>query len=515
MTTVATPAAHPVVLRLEGVSKVYPGTLALKNVDFELYSGAVNVLVGENGAGKSTMMKIIAGVELPSKGRIWLDGKPVQLGSTEVAREHGIGIVFQELNLFPNLTIAENMFIGREITSRLFAIDKAAQVTKAQELLGQLEHHLDPNLLVGELRIGEQQIIEIAKAVGQDARILILDEPTSALSAPEVEILFRVINDLKSRGVAIVYISHRLEELIRIGDYITVLRDGCVTGSARMKDVDLPWIVRQMVGSSTRNFARAGDSEWGQTVLEVEHVFLPRLGAPGFLVDDMSLSLKAGEIVGIYGLMGAGRTELFECIYGCHPERATGSVKLLGKELIGRNVTACIDAGLALIPEDRKTDGLVHTMSISENLTLASLWRLVTMGYLNPKAEGTAAERFVKSLSIKTKNIGLEIGSLSGGNQQKVVIGRALMTDPKVLLMDEPSRGIDIGAKAEVFRVMRDLAKTGLGILFVTSDLEEVLALSDRVVVMSRGKLAARFGPGEATQDAVVRASNSNQLLAA
>ena len=316
MKPLTSPQSHPVVLKLEGVSKVYPGTMALKAVDFELYAGAVNVLVGENGAGKSTMMKVIAGVESPSEGQIWLDGKAVQLGSTEVARQHGIGIVFQELNLFPNLTIAENMFIGREISSRMYAIDSEAQAKKAEQLLGELEHHLDPNLLVGELRIGEQQIIEIAKAIGQNARILILDEPTSALSAPEVEILFRVINDLKSRGVAIVYISHRLEELIRIGDYITVLRDGCVTGSAKMKDVDLTWIVRQMVGSNTKNFARAGDNRLGETVLEVNHVCLPRLGAPGYLVDDMSLSLRAGEIVGIYGLMGAGRTELFECIYG-------------------------------------------------------------------------------------------------------------------------------------------------------------------------------------------------------
>jgi erythritol transport system ATP-binding protein len=508
-------AEHPVVLQLEGVSKIYPGTMALKRVDFDLRAGAVNVLVGENGAGKSTMMKIIAGVEQPSEGRILLDGKPVHLGSTEQARAHGIGIVFQELNLFPNMSIAENLFIGREVTTRWGAIEKQTHREKAQALLRELEHDLDPDLLVGELRIGQQQIIEIAKAMAQNARILILDEPTSALSAPEVEILFRVINDLKSRGVAIVYISHRLEELIRIGDYITVLRDGRITGSSVMSEVDVPWIVKQMVGASTRNFARAEDHAFGDTVLEVANVFLPRPGAPGYLVDDMSLTLRAGEIVGIYGLMGAGRTELFECIFGCHPERARGSVKLLGRELIGKDVTACISAGLALIPEDRKADGLVHSMSISENLTLANLWRMARRWHLSPQVEGRETQRFIQSLSIKAKRPELEIGSLSGGNQQKVVIGRALMTDPKVLLMDEPSRGIDIGAKADVFKVMRDLAKSGLGILFVTSDLEEVMALSDRIVVMSNGRLAAQFGLGEATEDAVVLASNSGQLLAA
>ena len=515
MTANITNATHPVVLKLEGVSKLYPGTVALKNVDFDLRSGAVNVLVGENGAGKSTMMKIIAGVEQPSHGRILLDGEAVHLNSTEDARARGIGIVFQELNLFPNMSIAENLFMGHELTSRWKTIDQAAQHARAHELLKELEHDLDPTMLVGELRVGQQQIIEIAKAMGQNARILILDEPTSALSAPEVEILFRVINELKARGVAIVYISHRLEELVRIGDYITVLRDGRITGSAKVAEVDVPWIVRQMVGASTRNFARTDDHRFGETVLEVDHVFLPRNGAPGYLVEDMGLHLKQGEIVGIYGLMGAGRTELLECIFGCHPGRATGSVRLQGQELMGRDVTACISAGLALIPEDRKRDGLVHTMSIAENLTLASLWRLATRGHLNPVVESEAIHKSIASLAIKAKRPELEIGSLSGGNQQKVVIGRALMTDPKVLLMDEPSRGIDIGAKADVFKVMRDLAKTGLGILFVTSDLEEVMALSDRIVVMSNGRLAAQFELGAATQEAVVLASNSGQLLAA
>ena len=298
--------------------------MALKNVEFELHAGAVNVLVGENGAGKSTMMKIIAGVEQPSQGRMLLDGEPVQLRDTDDAARHGIGIVFQELNLFPNLTIAENLFIGREIVRAGHAIDTAAQTARTRELLRELEHDLDPATPVGELRIGQQQIIEIAKALSQNARILILDEPTSALSAPEVEILFRVIRDLKARGVAIVYISHRLEELVRIGDYITVLRDGCITGSARMAEVDVPWIVRQMVGASTRDFARAEDHVLGDVVLEVDRLSLPRGGAPGYLVDDVSLALRRGEIVGIYGLMGAGRTELFECIFGCHPDRRPG-----------------------------------------------------------------------------------------------------------------------------------------------------------------------------------------------
>jgi len=506
---------QPVVLRVAQVSKRYPGTHALKEVDFEVRAGAVNVLVGENGAGKSTLMKIIAGVEQPSSGEVLLDGEPVHLHGVDEARRRGIGIVFQELNLFPNLSIAENLFIGRERLRAGHAIDEDAQRRRSRELLRQLDHDLDPDTLVGELRIGEQQIIEIAKALAQDARILILDEPTSALSVPEVEILFRVIRELKARGVAIVYISHRLEELVRIGDFITVLRDGCITGTARMADVDVAWIVRQMVGASTRDFARAADHVVGDAVLEVEHLSLPRAGAPGQLVDDVSLTLRRGEIVGIYGLMGAGRTELFECIFGCHPDRARGSVRVAGTELLGRNVGACIAAGLALIPEDRKADGLVASMSIAENMTLASLWQLARGGRLRPADERSAVARFIASLSIKVADAALEIGSLSGGNQQKVVIGRALMTGPKVLLMDEPSRGIDIGAKAEVFKVMRDLARAGMGILFVTSDLDEVMALSDRILVMSNGRVTAAFDAGEASQQALVAASAVGHALAA
>ena len=511
----ASPSVRPVVLRLEKVSKSYPGTLALNSVEFDVHAGAVNVLVGENGAGKSTMMKIIAGVEQPSQGRVLLDGQPVHLRNTDEARRHGIGIVFQELNLFPNLTIAENLFIGREITRAGLGIDSQRQRERALELLRELEHEIDPDTAVAELRIGQQQIVEIAKALSQEARILILDEPTSALSAPEVEILFRVIGELKARGVAIVYISHRLEELVRIGDYITVLRDGCITGTARMAEVDVPWIVRQMVGASTRDFARAKDHRFGETVLEIAGVSLPRGGVPGYLVEDVSLRLRRGEIVGIYGLMGAGRTELFECVFGCHPLRARGGVRLEGAELMGRDVATCIKAGLALIPEDRKADGLVHSMSIAGNLTLASLWRLARGGRLRPADERDAVRRFIVSLSIKAPDADLEIGTLSGGNQQKVVIGRALMTEPKVLLMDEPSRGIDIGAKAEVFKVMRELAQAGLGILFATSDLEEVMALSDRILVMSNGRVTAEFESGQASQDAIVAASSVGHAVAA
>ncbi|MDE3010907.1 MAG: sugar ABC transporter ATP-binding protein [Pseudomonadota bacterium] len=508
------PGPHaPALLRLSSVTKVYPGTTALRNVDFALHAGAVNVLVGENGAGKSTMMKIIAGIERPTQGEILLDGRAVQLHSTDEARKLGIGIVHQELNLFPNLTITENLFLGRELTGTGPAIDMAEQRRQASALLHALEHALDPDTLVGDLRIGQQQIVEIARALAQDARILILDEPTSALSAPEVEILFRVIRDLRARGVGIVYISHRLEELVRIGDFITVLRDGSITGSAEMTQVDVAWIVRQMVGASTRDFARAADHQWGDTVLKAQGIRLGRPGAPGFLVDGVDLAVRRGEIVGIYGLMGAGRTELLECIFGCHPDRARGSLCLDGRELLGADVATCIAAGLAMIPEDRKADGLIPTLSIGANLTLSSLLRLCRGAFLSLVREREAIDRSVSALAIKARDPAHDIGSLSGGNQQKVVIGRALMTGPKVLLMDEPSRGIDISAKSDVFKVMRDLSATGIGIVFVTSDLDEVMALSDRIVVMSNGRITAEFGPGEATQDAIVAASAAGHNL--
>ncbi|CAG4918033.1 sugar ABC transporter ATP-binding protein [Paraburkholderia gardini] len=498
-------ATDDIILQVEGVTKMYPGTVALKDVNFDVRRGAVNVLVGENGAGKSTLMKIIAGAEQPGSGRLLLDGEPIELTSSSDALRHGIGIVFQELNLFPNLSIAENVFIAHEITRGRIDIDAGAQRRTVRELLKRLELDVSPDTLVEDLRIGQQQLVEIAKALAHDARILILDEPTSALSAAEVEVLFQVIADLKSQGVAIVYISHRLEELIRIGDYITVLRDGRITGNQPMDQVDVPWIVRQMVGRETKDFSRPIGHERGGEVLTVHDVSLPRKGT-GLLVDHVSLSLHAGEIVGIYGLMGAGRSELFECVLGCHPH-ATGDVVLDGKPLNGKAIAKRVADGLALIPEDRKADALLPILSIGSNMTLSSLAGFARGFHILRQREQNAITRFIRDLAIKVADAYLPVSSLSGGNQQKVIIARALMTAPKVLLMDEPSRGIDVGAKADIFKVMRDLAVKGLGILFVTSDLEEVMALSDRILVMSNGRITAEFDAAGATQDALVAAS--------
>ena len=496
---------HPVLLTVDNVTKVYPGTVALKDASFSVRGGAVNVLVGENGAGKSTLMKIIAGAEQPSSGRIVIDGEPVVLSGSAEARRRGIGIVFQELNLFPNLSIAENVFMAHEITRGRIDIDASAQRQRVRALLERLELDVSPDTLVEDLRIGQQQIVEIAKALAQDARILILDEPTSALSAAEVEVLFRVIADLKAAGVGIVYISHRLEELVRIGDYITVLRDGHITGQQRMSDIDVPWIVRQMVGRETKDFSRPITHVPGQTVLKVDNVSLPRRGA-GYLVDHVSLELRAGEVVGIYGLMGAGRSELFECLLGCH-RHATGTVTLAGLSLTGKSIADRVALGMALVPEDRQADGLLAALSISSNMTLSSLPQLAHGFDIRAGDEQRSVSRFIRDLAIKAADWRLAVSSLSGGNQQKVVIARGLMTTPKVLLLDEPSRGIDVGAKGDVFKVMRDLAGQGIGIVFVTSDLAEVKALSDRILVMSNGRVTAEFDGASATDSAIVAAS--------
>lgn len=502
---------HPISLSIIDGVKVYPGTVALNHVNFDLRMGAVNVLVGENGAGKSTMMKVIAGVEQLTEGRIVLDGQEVTFRSTDDAARHGIGIVFQELNLFPNLTVAENIFIAREKTRGGVDIDKAAERRDARALMKRLEHDIDPDALVGDLKVGQQQIVEIAKSLAQNARILILDEPTSALSAAEVEILFRVIDDLRASGVGIVYISHRMEELIRVGDYITVLRDGVITGAQSMQGVDIGWIVERMIGGASKEFPKEHEHAYGPEIFRAEHVFLPD-AAGGFAVQDVSFSLRVGEILGIYGLMGAGRSELLECIIGQH-RHYRGTFHVAGEPLRSRGVAGRIAQGIALIPEDRKTDGLVQILSIRENMTLSSLGAFTRGFHMSLRREAQTVADFIRRMTVKVASAEHEVSSLSGGNQQKVVISKALMTNPRVLLMDEPSRGIDIGAKAEVFRVMRKLAADGLGIVFVTSDLDEVLSLSDRIIVMSNGRITGEFSKETATQTALVEASAKGHAM--
>jgi erythritol transport system ATP-binding protein len=497
--------AEDLVLAGLQLSKVYPGTFALRDVDFNVHRAKVNVLVGENGAGKSTLMKILAGVEQPTTGQLLLDGQPIEVHSAADAQDLGIGIIYQELNLCSNLSVADNIYLGRELVHG-GRIDRAGQREGARQLTMRLGHDIDPDTIVSELRVGQQQIVEIAKALNQNLRVLIMDEPTSALSAAEVEELFAVIRDLKADGVSIIYISHRLEETIEIGDYITVLRDGQVVAESRTAVIDVPWIVEKMVGKDPAAMFTKQATAIGDTLLRVDDLCLLRHG--GYAVDHVSFALQAGEIVGIYGLMGAGRSELFECLAGRHAD-VSGDVYLAGSLLERCTVGDRIRAGIILAPEDRQREGLVPTLSVTDNMLLASLDRFVT-GYapiLRPSKAEHAVRRQIGDLAIRVASPNQPITALSGGNQQKVVIAKALLTSPTVLLLDEPSRGIDVNAKSEIFALIARLAERGYGVLFTSSELKEVLAMSDRILVMSNGCITGEFSRDQATEDLLVAAS--------
>jgi ABC-type sugar transport system ATPase subunit len=493
------------------VTKIYPGTVALNKVNFNVYRGKVNVLIGENGAGKSTLMKIVAGIEHPTEGTILLDGEEILIKNTREASEKGIGIIHQELNLFPNMTIAQNIFMGRENTKHGFILEHKLHIEKTVKLLQKLEHPIDPNTYVSELRVGQQQIVEIAKTMAQqDLKVLIMDEPTSSLSTAEVNVLFKLINELKAQGISIVYISHRMEEIMRIGDHVTILRDGNFIAEEEVKNIDIPWIVRQMVGHSDTKMSYKVEKSIGEELLRVKSITLPRKGG-GYTLEDVSFSLRKGEILGVYGLLGAGRTELLECLMGMRPE-STGEVYLNDKKIKPESIWGQIQKGFALIPEDRQREGLVQSLSIAKNMTLASLWNYVKGFHLINKKEDDAITEKIDDLEIKVADRKLPILSLSGGNQQKVVISKGILTAPKVLLLDEPSRGIDVGAKADVFSIINKYAVQGLGVVVISSELKEIIGIADRVIVLSNGKLTGEFAGEDITEEALIKASVAGQI---
>ncbi len=493
-----------VILTAEKVSKIFPGTVALDDVDFSVYKGKVNVLIGENGAGKSTLMKILAGVEKPTHGKIVLEGKEITLHSPLDATKLGIGIIYQELNLCPNLSVVDNVYLARELKTNGI-IDKKTEYKKVLELIKHLEQKIDPDALVSDLRIGQQQIVEIAKALAQDVRILIMDEPTSALSAAEVEVLFRIIRELKSRDVSIIYISHKLEELLQIGDYVTVLRDGKKVAEEKAANINVFWIIEKMVGRNPTALFTRKEREHGDVMLRVEDLTLPRQGG-GFVLDHINFELHQGEILGIYGLMGAGRSDLLDCLAGAK-EYTSGKIFLNGEPVNSRTVAERIDAGFVLVPEDRQRFGLVGPLSVIDNMLLSSLKNYLSGIFLSSKDEKKAAEKQVKELRIRVASIQQPITSLSGGNQQKVVVAKGLLTKPKVLLLDEPTRGIDVGAKYEIFDIMNQLVAKKFGVIFVSSELKEILAMSDRILVMSKGAITGEFSHDEATHEKLVTAS--------
>ncbi len=493
-------------LEVKDITKIYPGTMALKGVDFSVEKGKVNVLVGENGAGKSTLMKIIAGIEQPTSGEIIFKKNKVSFKNSTEAANLGIGIIHQELSLFPNMTVMQNLFIGREEKSNLFTVNKKSQIEKTKKVLKQLNQSINPNEMIANLRVGKQQIVEIARNVAKEGlEILIMDEPTSSLSVAEVKILFSVIEDLKAKGIGIVYISHRLEELMQIGDNITVLRDGNIVANSKIKDITLDWIVEKMTGLEASNQKKPHDFSSKEEVLKVENLSLYRNGR--YIFKDISFSLKKGEILGIYGLLGAGRTEVFEALMGVNLADS-GTTWLNGKNMSIKDVATQIKNGFAYVPEDRQREGLIQTLNIKKNLTLSSLLKYVKHIAINKSLENNSADSMIKQLDIKVSNKELPILSLSGGNQQKVVIGKGMLTSPKIYLLDEPSRGIDIGAKYEVYNIIRKLAKSGISVIVISSELKEIIAIANRILVLSNGVLKGNVTGEEINEQNLVALSS-------
>lgn len=493
------------VLSVREVTKKYPGTIALDHVTLDIYPGKVNVIMGENGAGKSTLMKIIAGVESPTSGNLILDGETIQINSAGKALDNGIGIIYQELTVCPNLSVTDNIFLAREIKNRFGMVDQKKQRIIALEMLNKLEQPIHPDLPVNQLRVGQQQLVEIARSLKDNVRILIMDEPTSALSRKETSILTEIVRDVTSRGVAVIYISHKLDECLEIGDRFAVLRDGKLVGQANKKDASLSWIIKHMAGKNPDELYPETNHKKGNVILKAENYCLPRVQGEGYLVDRVSFTLHSGEITGIYGLMGAGRTELLESLFGLH-NHARGKLVLDGKVIDGLPIEQRIRNGLMLIPEDRQKQGLVQTLSVAENMTLSSLKSYQKSGFLSNKLEKEAVCDYIRKLIIRLSDPDQPVVTLSGGNQQKVVIAKCMLTNPKVLMMDEPTRGVDVGAKYDIFKIMSDFAARDTSVLFTSSELREIMEMSDRVLVLARGRITADLRGPDITEKAILDA---------
>lgn len=479
-----------IILTCRGIVKTYGVTEALKGVDFSIRRGQVTALFGENGAGKSTLMKIISGVEQPSSGVITLNGEEVHFADTNEASANGVVIIHQELNLAANMTVRDNVFLGREILGRA-GIDYAAEDKIVRDVMTRLEEDIKPSTMVSDLRLGQQQIVEIARAISLDAEILIMDEPTSALSSSEVEVLFRIIDELTAQGVSIVYISHHLEEAIEVSDYCVVFRDGSLVSEAEASQVNLSWVINQMIGADVIADTAKISQQTGRPMLEITNYSVADpLNPERFVAENISLTVHTGEIVCLFGLMGAGRTELLESLAGRAPN-VSGDVRLDGQLVSSFSIAGRIDAGMALVPEDRQRDGLVQTMSVGQNISLANLGQMLRGAFVKTRTEAERVVNAITNVRVKTSGAGAPIGSLSGGNQQKVVIGKVLMTNPKAILLDEPTRGIDVGAKTEVFALLQRESENGMAVLFATSEIGEALSAAHRVIIMRRGRIVA------------------------
>jgi ABC-type sugar transport system ATPase subunit len=493
-------------LEMKEITKSFPGVRALDGVSFDLNQGEIHALVGENGAGKSTLIKILAGVYLHPEydGEIFLDGSARRFANVRDAEKAGIAVIYQELSLVKDVSVAENIFLGRE-PRRFGVINWETLYSRAQKLLDDLHLAIDPLTPVRNLGIGQQQLVEIAKALSQDARIVVLDEPTAALTDAEVETLFGILNKLRSRGVAMIYISHKLDEVFRISDRITVLRDGRTIGTDATQSLDEGRVIAKMVGREVGQIFPEANHERGDVIFEARNVTVEDPGVPGkLLVDRVGFTARKAEVLGIAGLMGSGRSELLMAIFGAHPGRKSAEILIDQKPVQINRPSDAIKHGIGFVTEDRKRYGLILDQTILKNMTLAGLRKLSGRFVTNEDAEAAAAERSARELRIKANSVFMIAGTLSGGNQQKVVLAKWLLTNPRVLFLDEPTRGIDVGAKQEIYAQINRLAESGLAIVLVSSELPEVLGLSDRVIVLHEGRITGEFPRGEATPEAVM-----------
>ncbi|MGI8490508.1 ribose ABC transporter ATP-binding protein RbsA [Pectobacterium sp. S5] len=491
-------------LQLQGITKSFPGVKALSGAALNVYPGKVMALVGENGAGKSTMMKVLTGIYRKDAGSIHFLGKEVDFSGPKASQEAGIGIIHQELNLIPQLTIAENIFLGREFTNRFGRIDWNKMYAEADKLLKRLNLRYDSRRMVGDLSIGDQQMVEIAKVLSFESKVIIMDEPTDALTDTETASLFSVIKELQSQGCGIVYISHRLKEIFEICDDITVFRDGQFIGERPVSDLEEDTLIEMMVGRKLEDQYPRSNKAPGEVRLKVQNL-------SGSGVDSVSFTVRKGEILGVAGLMGAGRTELMKILYGALP-RTGGNVTLDGRDVVTRKPQDGLANGIVYISEDRKRDGLVLGMSVKENMSLTALrYFSHAGGRLKHAEEQLTVADFIRLFNVKTPSMEQPIGLLSGGNQQKVAIARGLMTRPNVLILDEPTRGVDVGAKKEIYQLINQFKEEGLSIILVSSEMPEVLGMSDRIIVMHEGRLSGDFPIEQATQEALMAAAVGKQ----
>ena len=504
-------------LEAKHIGKQFGGVKALSDVNLKLYPGKVNAIIGENGAGKSTLMKIFSGVHTQYDGEIILNGRAVRFSGTKDAEAAGIAIIHQELNLVPYLTIAENIFLGSELTNRWGILDKKQMQEKTKQLLNRLNLDIHPDTKINSLKVGQQQLVEIAKALHINADIIIMDEPTSAISDKEIDNLFSIIAQLKSEGKIIAYISHKLKELFTIADAYVILRDGQTVDAGDMKTVTQDQLIQKMTGRQL-GFEKSGKTiNNAPVLLSVKNLSLRHhLFRFNNILDDISFDLHKGEIAGVYGLMGAGRTEMLETIFGLHPKNGRGILKVNNKEVKIKSPSQAMAAGIALVPEDRKLHGLVLNQTVKSNISITVLKQLERWGLLlNGAKEKELCKNYINQLAIKTTSDSATARSLSGGNQQKIVLAKWLATKPQVLMLDEPTRGIDINAKAEIYKLMKSMATQGMGIVMVSSELPEILAVSDRVLVLCEGQLTANIPIEEATEAALLKyALHKNQTAA-